>query len=97
MPDPNAHPDHGGCNPCPACPYAIGPDDRREPHDAHVEAARAVFRASGFTLAAMQFKRSPGSLAALKRFNGIPDTMEVPFAWHYHPSAWSAEHSRVRV
>lgn len=75
---------------CPTCPYATL-DDRPEPHDAHVEAAKAVFRASGFTLAAMQFKRSADALLALKRFNGVPEDMKVPFAWKYHPNKWLAE------
>lgn len=80
---------------CPACPY-VGPlDDRPETHDAHVVAAETVFRASGFTLAAMRFKRSPEALAALKRFNGIPEDMKVPFAWNYHPNAWSASQPTV--
>lgn len=61
-----------------------------EPHDAHVEAAKALFRASGFTLAAMQHKRCPEAIAGLKRFNGLPEGAKVPFAWGYFPN----EHMR---
>lgn len=80
---------------CPACGQPRDPDHRPEPHDAHVEAATAVFRASGFTLAAMQLKRSPEALLALKRLNGVPDDMKVPFAWKYHPNAWTMVDSRA--
>lgn len=59
-------------------------------HDAHVQAARAIFRKAGFDLGAMRFKRSPEALLALKRFNGLPDDAAVPFAWNYHPNEWCA-------
>ncbi len=59
-----------------------------EPHDAHVRLANKTFRDCGFTLAAMQYKRPPEALVALKRFNGLPDDAKVPFAWNYHPNAW---------
>lgn len=65
-------------------------DEQPEPHDAHVLAAQKLFRDCGFTLAAMQFKRSPQSLATLKRFNGVSDEVKVPFAWGYHPNEWLA-------
>lgn len=59
-----------------------------EPFDAHVSAAHKVFRDCGFTLAAMQFKRTAAALVGLKRFNGLKDDAKVPFAWGYHPNAW---------
>lgn len=59
-----------------------------EPHDAHVTAAHKAFRDCGFTLAAMQFKRPPEALAALKAFNGLDYEAKVPFAWNYHPNSW---------
>mgnify|MGYP003387322771 CR=1 FL=1 len=62
-----------------------------EPHDAHVVLAHKIFRDCGFTLAAMQFKRPPEALTALKRFNGLPDDAKVPFAWKYHPNIWCAQ------
>ncbi len=62
-----------------------------EAHDAHVVAANKVFRASGFTLEAMQFKRPPEALIALKRFNGLADNAEVPFSWGYHPNKYLAQ------
>jgi hypothetical protein len=55
--------------------------------DAHVCAARKLFRDCGFTLAAMQFPRPAEALTALKRFNGLPDDAKVPPAWHYFPNA----------
>lgn len=61
-----------------------------EPHDAHIILANKVFRDSGFTLAAMQYKRPPEALAGLKRFNGLTDDAKVPFAWGYFPN----EHMR---
>lgn len=64
--------------------------DEIEPHDAHVQAAHKVFRNCGFTIAAMQYPRSPEALVALKRFNGLPDDAKVPPAWNYHPNAWCA-------
>ena len=64
-------------------------------HDAHVTAAHAVFRACGFTLAAMQFPRCPESLAALKRFNGLADDAPVQFAWRFHPNAWCRDNWRT--
>lgn len=57
-------------------------------HDAHVVAATKVFRDCGFSLLAMQFKRPPKALVALKRFNGLADDAPVPFAWNYHPNQW---------
>jgi hypothetical protein len=60
------------------------------PHDAHVVAAHSLFRASGFTIAAMQFPRSADALLALKRFNGLPDDAPAPFPWHFHPNVWCA-------
>jgi hypothetical protein len=67
-------------------------DHEREilPHDAHVQDAIKVFRDCGFTLSAMQYKRQPEALEELKRFNGVPEGMKVPFAWNYHPNEWSA-------
>lgn len=62
----------------------------KTPHDAHVQAAHKTFRDCGFTLAAMQLKRPPEALIALKRFNGLPDDAPVPFAWNYHPNAYCA-------
>ena len=59
----------------------------REPHDAHVEQAVKVFRDCGFTIAAMQFKRPPEALAALRRFNRVPDGWKHPFGWGYFPNA----------
>lgn len=63
-----------------------------EPHDAHVQLANGLFRSAGFTLAAMQYPRSEQSLLALKRFNGVPDAMKPPVAWHYHPNTWCRDH-----
>jgi hypothetical protein len=61
--------------------------DEPEPHDAHVRAARKVFRDCGFDLMAMQFPRCRDALIGLKRFNGLPDDAKVPLGWHYHPNA----------
>ena len=60
------------------------------PHDAHVVAARKQFRDCGFDLSAMQYKRPPEALAALRKFNRVPDSWQHPFAWKYHPNAWCA-------
>ena len=57
-------------------------------YDAHVTLASKTFRDCGFSLAAMQYPRPPVALAALKAFNGLPDSAKVPFAWGYHPNAW---------
>lgn len=62
--------------------------EAEEPYDAHVRQAEAEFRSVGFTLAAMQYKRSPEALAALLEFNGAPAGFKPPFAWNYHPNAW---------
>ena len=58
-----------------------------EPHDAHVLLASKTFRDCGFSSAAMQFKRPPEALTALKRFNGLPDDAKVPFASSDPPNA----------
>jgi hypothetical protein len=63
-------------------------------HDAHVTAAHKVFRDVGFTLAAMQYKRPPEALAALKRFNGVSNDYSPPFAWAYFPNAWCRDNWR---
>lgn len=65
------------------------------PHDAHVQLANGLFRSCGFTLAAMQFPRSPDALEGLKKFNGVPEGMKVPFAWNYHPNQWCADNWRT--
>lgn len=59
-----------------------------EAFDAHIQVANKMFRSAGFTLAAMQYPRPPKALAGLKRFNGVPDDMPVPLAWHYFPNAY---------
>lgn len=69
--------------------------DPAEPYDAHVSAARKVFRDCGFTLAAMQYPRPPEALLALKRFNGLRDDTKVPFGWGYFPNAWCRDNWRV--
>jgi hypothetical protein len=61
-----------------------------EPHDAHVLAAHKTFRDCGFTIAAMQYKRPPEALAALRAFNKVPDNWQHPIAWEYHPNEWCA-------
>ena len=65
-------------------------DDLPLPHDAHVQAARQEFRDCGFTIHAMQFKRSPEALAALRAYNRVPGSWQHPFAWKYHPNEWCA-------
>lgn len=57
-------------------------------YDAHVLAANKQFRDVGFTLSAMQFKRSPEALAALRKSNSVPETWKHPFSWNYHPNTW---------
>jgi hypothetical protein len=66
-------------------------EDEPEPHDAHVQLANKLFRDVGFTLAAMQFKRSPESLQALRDFNRVPATWQHPIPWEYHPNRWLAQ------
>lgn len=61
-----------------------------EPHDAHVQAASKEFRDCGFTLAAMEFKRPPEALQALRDYNRAPADWKHPFAWNYHPNEWCA-------
>lgn len=65
-----------------------------EPHDSHIQLAHRTFRDCGFTLAAMQYKRPPEALAALKRFNGLAATAKVPFAWGYFPNAYMRDNWR---
>ncbi len=60
------------------------------PADAHVRQAQALFRACGFDITAMQFKRTPESLAALRAFNNVPDSWQHPVSWEYHPNQWCA-------
>ena len=59
------------------------------PHDAHVQHATKLFRDCGFSLAAMQYKRPPEALAALRAFNKVPDSWQHPIAWEYFPNEWS--------
>lgn len=66
-------------------------EEEPESHDAHARMAIKVFRDCGFTLAAMEYKRPPEALAALKRFNSVPDGIKVPFAWNYHPNKWARD------
>jgi hypothetical protein len=65
---------------------AVMDEEEKEPHDAHVRLAHKTFRDCGFDITAMQWKRPPEALIALKRFNGLPDDAKVPFAWGYHPN-----------
>jgi len=55
-------------------------------HDAHVALATKTFRDSGFSLAAMQWKRSAAEVEALRQFNGAPAGWAHPFAWRYFPN-----------
>ena len=64
--------------------------DKPTPNDAHVVHATKLFRDCGFTIAAMQYKRPPEALTALKQFNGLPDDYNAPVAWNYHPNEWCA-------
>lgn len=59
-----------------------------EPHDAHVLKAIEVFRAIGFSLDAMQFKRTSKALEAFRKHNRVPDSWKHPFAWGYHPNEY---------
>lgn len=63
-----------------------------EPHDSHVRSANAIFRDCGFSLLAMQFKRSPEALQALREFNRVPVDWKHPFPWNYHPNEWCRNH-----
>jgi hypothetical protein len=63
-------------------------------HDSHVLLAQKLFRDVGFTLHAMQFKRSPAALAALRKFNRVPADWQHPFAWNYHPNEWCRDNWR---
>ncbi|MEO1490134.1 MAG: hypothetical protein AAFR88_11980, partial [Pseudomonadota bacterium] len=49
------------------------------------------FDAVGFSLQAMQYKRSEKALLALRRFNGLSDSMPEPFGWRFHPNKWCSE------
>lgn len=66
------------------------PTVEAEPRDAHVQQAHKLFRDCGFTLMAMQFKRSPESLQALRDFNRAPENWAHPIPWEYHPNEWCA-------
>lgn len=66
-----------------------------EPHDAHVRLAVKTFRDVGFTLAAIQHKRPPEALEALRRFNRVPDNWKHPFAWNYFPNAFMRDNWRT--
>lgn len=63
-----------------------------EPHDSHVQLAHKTFRDVGFTLAAMEFPRSPEALAAMLAYNRVPPNFTYPFGWGFHPNAWSRDH-----
>ena len=58
-----------------------------EPYDAHVQKASKLFREAGFSLAAMQYPRSPSELKALLDFNGAPEGWKPPFAWQFFPNS----------
>ena len=65
-----------------------------EPHDAHVVLAAKLFRDCGFSLDAMQFKRTPEALQGLRNFNRVTDSVTLPFAWRYHPNAYMRDNWR---
>lgn len=62
------------------------PTTLADPPEAHVLLAHKIFRDCGFDLDAMQYKRPPEALAALKAFNGLPPDAKVPFGWGYFPN-----------
>lgn len=64
------------------------------PYDAHVVLANKVFRDCGFALSAMQFKREPEALAALRRYHKVPENWQHPFAWNYHPNEYMRDNWR---
>lgn len=64
------------------------------PHDAHVIAADRLFRGAGITIAAMAHPRCADALAAIRRFNGLPDGLPEPFTMRFHPNEWCAANWR---
>lgn len=70
------------------CPHCDPLGALSEPHDAHVQLAHRLMRDVGFTLAALQYPRSPRALAELRRRNGMPDHIVEPVGWRYWPNAW---------
>ena len=70
--------------------------NEEEPHDTHVQAAHKLFRDCGFTLAAMQYKRSPEAIAALRAFNRAPDSWQHPLGWEYFPNAWCRDYWNLK-
>lgn len=48
----------------------------------------------GFSLAAMEFKKSPEALAAFKRYHRVADDWKHPFAWGYFPNAYFRDNWR---
>ena len=60
----------------------------KDPHHSHIDLANKVFRDCGFSIAAMQYPRSPEALVGLKRFNGLKDDVKTPFAWGYFPNSY---------
>jgi hypothetical protein len=63
-------------------------------NDHHVQAANKLFRDAGVTIAAMQWPRCADAIAAIRRFNGLPDTAPTPVTWRYHPNQWCAANWR---
>jgi hypothetical protein len=62
-------------------------DEEPQPHDAHVQQAHKLFRASCVTLAAMQYPRTPAAFQALCDWNNLKDPSKAPFPWRFHPNA----------
>lgn len=72
---------------------AIAPVEM-EPHDAHVVHASKIFRGCGFDLTAMQYPRPADAIAALRRFNRVPEHIVEPFGWRYFPNAYMRDNWR---
>jgi hypothetical protein len=54
--------------------------------DHHIVQTHDMFRAAGFTLAAIQYPLSEAAVAWLLKFNGAPDGWKSPHAWRYAPN-----------
>lgn len=63
-------------------------------NDHHVLAANKLFRDAGVTIAAMQWPMCDEGIAAIRRFNRLPDHVPTPFAWRYWPNQWCADNWR---
>ena len=62
----------------------------------HPEVTDQQLRDAGFTPAARNYPLSPEAVVWLRKFNGLPEHVPMPAAWHFAPNAYMQKYLHER-